>query len=405
MRDPRVGPCPLPPRLPVRRHGPAGRNLHRRAPDRRPRRGLPHRAASCGIVPRVPPGTSQAVARRSASALVVRQTPNLPTSRARSCWSPRSVLRWMSRRPADGRHGAVPGRGVRVGPREPGGHARRRGRLRDRGVLDGRDRWRLEVSRRPRGPAAPGPADRRGPRAGDGRRARHRRPELAVRARSTSSSIAAAALLLPFGGGLLAAVAGGALYAADVLWLRPGGSTLGLSLQVGVFAGRRPGRGLRRARACGRPAPAASGSPRRSPGRGSRRPTSCATSAAASSPSTARDGCSTRTPPPRPCCTSTSTPHSADPCSTTCRAVAPRARGRAAPRRGATACARRARRAQCGAVTATVQIGVTTTVSERTGDGQARHGAGAPRSSPTSRRASGSRRCTCAPSGWRPSPS
>ncbi|GLC27891.1 two-component system sensor histidine kinase NtrB [Roseisolibacter agri] len=48
--------------------------------------------------------------------------------------------------------------------------------------------------------------------------------------------IAVAALLLPVGGGLATAVVAAALYGADVVWLRPGGTTLGLSLQACVFA-------------------------------------------------------------------------------------------------------------------------------------------------------------------------
>ncbi|MDF1503699.1 ATP-binding protein [Roseisolibacter sp. H3M3-2] len=47
--------------------------------------------------------------------------------------------------------------------------------------------------------------------------------------------LAAAALLLPVAGGLLAAAVAAALYAGDVVWLRPGGSSLGLSLQASVF--------------------------------------------------------------------------------------------------------------------------------------------------------------------------
>ncbi len=47
--------------------------------------------------------------------------------------------------------------------------------------------------------------------------------------------LAAAALLLPVAGGMAAAALAALLYAADVLWLRPGGSTLGLALQASVF--------------------------------------------------------------------------------------------------------------------------------------------------------------------------
>lgn len=47
--------------------------------------------------------------------------------------------------------------------------------------------------------------------------------------------ISVAALLLPVGGGLVAALLATALYGADVLWLRPGGTTLGLTLQATVF--------------------------------------------------------------------------------------------------------------------------------------------------------------------------
>ena len=47
--------------------------------------------------------------------------------------------------------------------------------------------------------------------------------------------IAAASLLLPVGGGLLTAGLAAVLYGADILWLRPSGSTLGLALQTSVF--------------------------------------------------------------------------------------------------------------------------------------------------------------------------
>jgi two-component system sensor histidine kinase PilS (NtrC family) len=47
--------------------------------------------------------------------------------------------------------------------------------------------------------------------------------------------LAAAALLLPVAGGLVAAATATLLYAGDVLWLLPGGSTLGLTLQACVF--------------------------------------------------------------------------------------------------------------------------------------------------------------------------
>jgi two-component system sensor histidine kinase PilS (NtrC family) len=47
--------------------------------------------------------------------------------------------------------------------------------------------------------------------------------------------LAAAALLLPVAGGLLAAAVATLFYAGDVLWLRPGGSTLGVSLQATIF--------------------------------------------------------------------------------------------------------------------------------------------------------------------------
>ena len=47
--------------------------------------------------------------------------------------------------------------------------------------------------------------------------------------------IAVASLLLPIGGGLLTAGLAAVLYGADVLWLRPTGSSLGLALQTSVF--------------------------------------------------------------------------------------------------------------------------------------------------------------------------
>jgi PAS domain S-box-containing protein len=47
--------------------------------------------------------------------------------------------------------------------------------------------------------------------------------------------IASGALLLPFRGGLAVAAAACALYATDVLWLRPGVAPIGIAVQVGVF--------------------------------------------------------------------------------------------------------------------------------------------------------------------------
>jgi two-component system sensor histidine kinase PilS (NtrC family) len=47
--------------------------------------------------------------------------------------------------------------------------------------------------------------------------------------------IATASLLLPIGGGLLTAGVAAVLYGADILWLRPTGTTLGLALQTSVF--------------------------------------------------------------------------------------------------------------------------------------------------------------------------
>lgn len=48
--------------------------------------------------------------------------------------------------------------------------------------------------------------------------------------------IASGALLLPFRGGLAVAVGASALYALDVLWLRPGTPYLGVGVQLAVFA-------------------------------------------------------------------------------------------------------------------------------------------------------------------------
>ncbi len=47
--------------------------------------------------------------------------------------------------------------------------------------------------------------------------------------------IASGALLLPFRGGLAVAVGACAMYAADVIWLRPGVAPIGMAVQVGVF--------------------------------------------------------------------------------------------------------------------------------------------------------------------------
>ncbi|MBL0170244.1 MAG: PAS domain S-box protein [Gemmatimonadaceae bacterium] len=47
--------------------------------------------------------------------------------------------------------------------------------------------------------------------------------------------IASGALLLPFRGGLAVAAGACVLYAADVLWLRPGVAPVGIAVQIGVF--------------------------------------------------------------------------------------------------------------------------------------------------------------------------
>ncbi len=56
--------------------------------------------------------------------------------------------------------------------------------------------------------------------------------------------IASAALLLPFRGGLAVAAGACVLYTLDVLWLRPGATGTGISVQIGVFAVVAIGSGL-----------------------------------------------------------------------------------------------------------------------------------------------------------------